>query len=907
MQFWRRAWGKALAVLALASVGAGLPASSPVNDGWTADPEEQYLLDVSIRHLSLGDGVRAYATPQGTCVVFGDFLTALDVPMKIDLQSHKASGWAFRQDNSISIDTATRTAEIKGKREAFATTDVREVPEGWCVSTEALARWFSIGVRPDRSVSMLVLEAKDKLPVELAMERRNRAASLKRTAAVDLSGIPHVRLPYRMWRAPALEFIVNAGVTYRAHGGAKVDRSASVYAAGEVAAMSYTAAIQSDLAGLPTSVRATLFRSDPDAGLLGPLQATHAAVGDVEGLASAFGGGSGTGRGAVLTNRPLTHPGTFDRTEFTGELQPGWDAELYRNGALLGFDDGSSSDGRYHFRDVEMLYGDNEFEIVLYGPQGQVLRRHEAVNVGRDNVPPGKLWYWAGVRQPGLDLIDFQKKEDPPPGTAAAVSNKAPELSLDVQYGVDDRTSVGALIRSSMIQDERVTFLEGSVRRSLGSALVEVGGALDTNGRLAARAQVATKVGAVNINAASFYTNGFGAARLGTGTEKALRSEHRLGVSAPVKLGAVAIPIGADVRLLNRIDGTSALDASTRLGAQIGRFNLSTETHYQRELKAVAADGDIARERLDTMLIGTARIGRVRLRGTSRWDIKPEARFRNAEITANWSAGDRADWEAGVAYEADLSRVRGRVSHVRRFDLMNVALTGEVASDRSVAAGISLSFSMDPFRGNFRPTSDKLASTGAVRARVFEDLNENGVRDDGEPVAVKAMITTGTRPIDRSTDSKGELTVGGLPPFVPVAIGIDQTSLDNPALTPAKPAQLIVPRPGVPATVDIALVGGGSIEGIAVHEDHREYEGLDIELLDEAGQVIATTRSDLDGYFLFERVKYGRYTLRLAAATAEAINAPRDLATRAIVGRDRPVVRLGMVKVIPAPRLASAQ
>ena len=57
-----------------------------------ADPDEQFLLDVNIRQLRLGDGVRAYQTPEGTCVVFGDFLTALDVPMKIDLAAKRRVG-----------------------------------------------------------------------------------------------------------------------------------------------------------------------------------------------------------------------------------------------------------------------------------------------------------------------------------------------------------------------------------------------------------------------------------------------------------------------------------------------------------------------------------------------------------------------------------------------------------------------------------------------------------------------------------------------------------------------------------------------------------------------------------------------------------------------------------------------
>jgi hypothetical protein len=44
-----------------------------------------------------GDGVRAYQTPEGTCVVFGDFLNALDVPMKIDLARRKPSAGPSRK------------------------------------------------------------------------------------------------------------------------------------------------------------------------------------------------------------------------------------------------------------------------------------------------------------------------------------------------------------------------------------------------------------------------------------------------------------------------------------------------------------------------------------------------------------------------------------------------------------------------------------------------------------------------------------------------------------------------------------------------------------------------------------------------------------------------------------------
>src|SRR5512133_2561796 len=140
---------KAAMLLALCAggVGASTPSSLPAS-GWTADPDSQFLLDVNIRQLRLGDGVRAFNTPEGTCVVFGDFLNSLDVPMKIDLAAKKASGWAFKENNRISIDLGSGTVSHAGKNEALSKGDIRQTPEGWCVNTAALARWFGIGVKP---------------------------------------------------------------------------------------------------------------------------------------------------------------------------------------------------------------------------------------------------------------------------------------------------------------------------------------------------------------------------------------------------------------------------------------------------------------------------------------------------------------------------------------------------------------------------------------------------------------------------------------------------------------------------------------------------------------------------------------------------------------------------------------
>ncbi|HET9355311.1 MAG TPA: hypothetical protein VFO42_04000 [Sphingomicrobium sp.] len=902
-----RTLGKALAAL-LALIGAGTvaaDASAPPGDGWRADPDEQFMLDVSLRRLKLGDGVRAYVTPSGPCLVFGDFLTALDMPMKIDLEAGRASGWAFSEKNQVVIDKDQGSASFNGKRESFAINVIRDTPEGWCVAADALEKWFSLSLSAKTGISLLEVGSEAKLPVELAVERRLRAAQLKRKASIETADLPRVRLPYRLWRAPALEFMVNAGATYSAGNGLRLDRSVAIAGAGEVAAMSYSFRVSGNGQRPIETVRAKLYRSDPEAQLLGPLKATHFAVGDVEGVRSDFGGGNAVGRGVVVTNEPLNHRSNFDRTAFSGELPPGWDAELYRNDSLVAFADSATGDGLYRFDDVELLYGENRFEILLYGPQGQVQRRVETVAVGQENVPRGQLWYWAGVRQPNTPLLSFDKPAATADGLLAdaRTPSKAPELAFEARYGVSKRLSVGALVRSLEVQDERLSYVEGSLRYSIGRALGEIAAARDNRGGTALRAQLATKIGSVNINAATQWSNGFAASTDEAGT--AIKAEHRIGLNLPVKLGDVTVPVSGDVKLVERIDGSRELDAAARLSSRIGRFNLTGETTIRRQL-GETGDSSRAGERVDAALIASGYVGRVRLRGGASWKIEPERRFDRAEINAFWSAGETTDLEAGIAYTADNRRLRGRVGYIKRLDSLALAVTGEAASDGSLAAGISVNFAMDPFRGHWRPTRQKLATTGLVKARVFEDLNENGRRDSGEPAAADAFVTTGLKLADRPTGKDGTVLIGGLAPYVPVAVGIDQSSLANPALTPSRPAQVVVPRPGVDAAVDIALVGGGSVEGFAAKEDGSEYEGLELQLVAPDGEIVATTISDIDGYFLFERVRYGSYRLRLAPTTAKAIPANADLGVTIAIDRDRPLGRIGVVRVTRAASLASA-
>ena len=119
------------------------------------------------------------------------------------------------------------------------------------------------------------------------------------------------------------------------------------------------------------------------------------------------------------------------------------------------------------------------------------------------------------------------------------------------------------------------------------------------------------------------------------------------------------------------------------------------------------------------------------------------------------------------------------------------------------------------------------------------------------------------------------------------------------------PLQVVVPRPGVAADVQIALVGGGYIEGALMKSGELGFEGVDLELVDSNNKVAGTARTDFDGFFLFERVAYGSYTLRVSANSAAAAKIGADLGLKVVIDGKHTVVRVGSIQPRPPVHLAS--
>ena len=889
----------------LLALAAAVCAPAARAAGWTPTEDDALLFELRSGPLRLGDGMRGYQRQGDQCVVLADMILALDLPIRLDHTAGRASGWVFGEGETIALDRRAGTIALAGSERPLPPDAISDVPEGWCVGTAALGGWLGVTLRPDLPNASLVVESARKLPFQLAAERRARAATLRPRQDFDLATLPQVPTRYAAWRTPAVDVIASAGAT---GGGARPRRSDlryEVFASGEVADVSVDARLSSDDQGAPARLRARAYRADPDGGL--PLGATRIEGGDVTGVASPLAVASVIGRGATITNRPLTQPDSFSTTSLHGDLPSGWEAELYRNGQLLAFAE-PRGDGRYEFQAVPLTFGSNRFEIVLYGPQGQVRRRQQGLRVDADSIPPQRTRYWLSATDADRDLLALRHV---PRGTS-----QGPRASLGLERGLSRRTSVFAFAHSYRVLDRRASVLELGGRQAFGGLLAQLSGAADASGGWAARFDALGGGERTSWSLQALAAHDFTSDRF----TRDLSAEVTATVDSAFGPDTAPVPVHGELRWRSDRGGRQRSAGGVRASHTVARFYLTGELDWNRARRRrtglIGPGVDVSGLSLPTVALRTLElpatiddlsaaflasgsVGRVRLRAAARFAVSPRRRLDTLEANAEWAAGERGQWRAELGWATGLGgRGIGRIAigHSRRFDRFALGGRIEAATDGGLAAGIDLQFSLAPRPGGgVRLGSARYASQGRAEVVVFRDLNGDGVRQPDEPPERDVQLVAGQATAARLTDAAGRATVEDLVPYRAVLIGIDAASLPDPFLLPAGPGKVVVPRPGIASTVELPVVGSGAVEGELVSAAGAGLGGVDLELVDPAGVVAATTRSEFDGHILFERVPYGRFTLRIGALAAAALKANAALGRTVEVTAERPIAELGSV------------
>lgn len=845
--------GSGGAVAATANIPSLPPSATPLLPSFK--PQEELLLEVRTEKYIISDAIAGYSSPHGVYLPLGDFARMLDLAIAVDGDAGRAEGWFLDEERTFRLDIGSGFVELSGERRPLKPGDAVAANGDIFVPAKILADWLPLTAEVVLARQHVFLTLLESFPFQERIARDQARDSIGAGRATRIE-YPREETLYAWMTPPALD------VNIRSTAGSQQAFSSQydVRASGDLAFMNTDLFIAGSRDDPLQSIRATMRRRDPDGDLLGPLGLTLVEFGDTSSITQPLGMRSRTGRGLVFGNLPLNQESVFDRIDLRGELPLGYEVELYRNDVLIGSVD-RPVDGRYEFIQVPLEFGLNVLRLVFYGPRGERREEVRQINAGEGRLGAGELQFSGSLVQqdrPLFELGDAQGGSlfDSPDYGALRGAAMA-------QYGLSSAlTVVGGLASFADSGRRRYQGMLG-LRTSLFGSAVQVDAASQGKGSHALQTGLAGRaLGASFVLQHVEYAGDFVDETRGGGSG-GMRRVTQLRLDRGIAIGEQQIATNLVGERAQDRSGRVEWNASLRTSTSVRRWLVSNILNYRQ------SGGSVSTIRsLNGALETSGTIADWGLRAGLAYEISPTFDLRQFNATLDRELGGGMLFRTAISQEIGESNdTRLGLSLARRLGFLDVSADAQydTGSDAFIL-GTRMSFSFGRGIGGWGFDPPGLARGGSMLAIAFRDLDGDGLRDDGEPGLEKIGFRGGAGG-EVLTDASGMALITGLGDGRPAQVSFLTDSLPDPFLSPTRPGVEVVPRPGRTHVAMFPVAVVSEVEGRAYFQgesEKRAVSNVQLELVDGEDNVIATARTEYDGFFLFERVPPGDYSIRLA-------------------------------------------
>lgn len=551
-------------------------------------------------------------------------------------------------------------------------------------------------------------------------------------------------------------------------------------------------------------------------------------------------------QGVVITNAPFIRSSEFDVEPLAGNVPAGWEVELYDRGRLMAYAD---ADALGAFRvPLQLRYGQNPLELVMYGPRGEVTRQKRTIRVPFSRLPAGRLEYAVAAGRCRYDPCRELVSADVRYGLSSHVTVQGgwdaffhgargtvwqPYAVVSAMplpsFGITGEAVVNGHLRTAVefepTTDLRVT--AGYTDYAEAGGLYS--GAVAENTR--SEASLFWRPGWMR---GALFFQGTGAHSTGPSLQRSVQR-----VSATTRVGLVRYSLGL---LRDAVDRSGAV-ASRRFSIDAGAD--ATLLGPWRWLRTSTVQGQIAIEPARGLGALRTSLGR-RVNGQLRMD-----------------AG--IGWFRGTGFSLELS--------------FSTAMPGPRAGGRSrvssEAGSEALTFAYgsvawDPRTQLLRLGDGADLGRGGISGVLFRDDNGNGVRDPAEPGLSGIPVHVGGWPAE--TDADGRFSVWGLIPSEPAQIDVDTLSFGDPHLILPAPVIRVRPTPNAFGTIQLPVVVGAEVSGFVVLGEEA-LAGVPVLLreLNTGAEITIVTFGD--GAFYRAAIPPGEYEVTLPDAVLERLDA----------------------------------
>lgn len=816
---------------------------------------EEWLFEVVMPPFLVADGVVVYQLESQYYLPVRQMAEGLEFFVEPSPKDNYISGWYIEENNSFVIDAERGELIVKGER--------RPLPEGAVLNSDAyqlddvyvrlelLNEIWPTNLQVDLQKLSILVTASDDLAFQdrLARQKRREKLLTRQEEATSKDSVEYIPVEntYRLLGKP----VVDVQSTYSYD---ETDKSltgsntlsGTTQLMGTVANFSATFPYQNnEKFQRPDNVRLQFNRrAIGEQSMLLGMRSIQA--GDVNLRHRELVDASTAGRGVVVSSEDSARGGEFDRITIEGIGPPEWEIELYNNNELIAFG-AVAADGQYLFEDVALRFGNNRIRIVFYGPQGQVREEVENYNVGGIMQSPGKSTYELGLVDADRDfiLLDNEPRTQPR-GTAA---------NIFASYGLlNNLTIFGSATTLPTDFDIRDYYTVGGAFSALGgTGSVEF--YKENGGGEAVDVRFITALAGVKLNLRNSFFNDFSSPDAGFDQNgKEFEGQYEANKIFGLSFGVLGLNL--NVKHQKNKDDTTASDINFQQTFSRGGVRLSHTTSTDLL--------DREHQRTSGQANATVRLNKWQFRGAGSYEAFPERELTTGQLEARY----RTDYGLQGAVNMRHNFIQSETSYGGQigydFGSVLASFDTEYEQEEGFQFVLRASTSIHPYTedGSYTLSSRTKKSVSPYKALVFLDHDGDGLfSEHDEPLAGAHTRANGGRSAEETNEDGvlvHELSGAGRE----TVIKLDQYTLDDPFLKPAIPGYITNTIIGTMPEMFFPVIMTGSMDGTVRYEDGHPAAGIDMELVDQSGAVVAKSRTAFDGLYTFEFIEPGQYKVR---------------------------------------------
>lgn len=855
---------------AAAVIAVVVIAGPPSSQGAEQPIPEEYIFDVLMPPYRVVDGIFAYQHESRYYVPVIALARGLEFYIEPDRDQGYVTGWYINEENTFVIDSKRREVIVKGDRRelpdyAFLESDLL-IDDDIYIQLEVLNEIWPVTFNVDLAFLTLYAETEEELAFMKRRERRQRQEKFEAKQAVRPAAkkdLPVVENSYRWIGKPVIDIQANhiydnkekeLTGSYSLSGGQQLLKSFADYS------IRYQLDEEGELVR-PDSARLKLTRLAFEEDSVFGLGMKRVEAGDVNVQMRELIGNSAGGRGVTFSNKQAKRKVQFDSVLVEGEGPPGWEIEIYNNNQLIQFGE-VEQDGQYRFEDVPLRFGSNEIRVILYGPQGQTREDVQTYKIGGSMLQPGEFELTGGVLDSGRPLILFENSPRSQPRGVTA--------NTQLSYGMNKSlTLFGTASKMPTREEERKYVTLGASFSALG-VLGQAELYKELGGGKAFDLRFSTELLGVRLNARNSFYRGFESIDTGFNDgRKDFEGEYEANTNLRTSFGTLGLNLNALHQEFKNGNVNSRITSQQSLTRGGLRISHNTTTQISNEIH----------ERSSGRIDATTRFGNWQLRGNANYSIHPEHELVNAQAELRYKTKDA--FQAAIRGQHNFLESISGGSLQLGYDFGPVlnTLDAEYVQERGWLFALRSTTSLHPYApdGGYGLSSESKRKVAPVRAKVFLDRNADGVFNEGdEPLEGIKLSANGARG-QESTNENGDVVTQLRGEQGYVDLTIDERSLIDPYFQPAGEGYRTLPLAGASQSFDFPVIETGSIDGTVYYEDGAPIPGVTLQLVDSEGEVVDTSETAFDGFYTFEFVPPGTYTIR--ADPSYEVNIPPETVT----------------------------